>query len=58
MNLKIDEDSYREIFDSFYDRLYSGFYKKKNSHENAQDLSQQIFIKFWRYRQILRVFCR
>ncbi len=21
------------------------------SHENAQDLSQQTFIKFWRYRQ-------
>lgn len=51
MNLKIDEDSFRDIFNKYYDRIYSGFYKKKNSHENAQDLSQQTFIKFWRYRQ-------
>jgi len=50
MYLQIDEDSFREVFNKYYDRIYSGFYKKTKSHEIAQDLSQQTFIKFWRYR--------
>ena len=50
MYLKIDEDSFRDIFNKYYDRIYSGFLKKTQSHEIAQDLTQQTFIKFWNYR--------
>ncbi len=50
MYLKIDERIFRELFHTYYDRLYTGFYKKTGSYEQAQDLTQQTFIKFWRYR--------
>lgn len=50
MYLQIDEISFREVFNKYYDRIYSGFLKKTQSHEIAQDLTQQTFIKFWNYR--------
>lgn len=50
MYLQIDEESFRAVFTKYYDRIYSGFYKKTGSYEVAQDLTQQTFIKFWRYR--------
>ncbi|MBL1408875.1 RNA polymerase sigma factor [Sphingobacterium faecale] len=50
MYLEIDEESFKEVFNKYYDRIYSGFYKKTQSYEVAQDLSQQTFIKFWKYR--------
>ncbi|SJN19791.1 RNA polymerase sigma factor [Sphingobacterium sp. JB170] len=46
----IDDESFRAVFNKYYDRIYSGFLKKTESHELAQDLTQQTFIKFWRYR--------
>jgi len=51
MYLKIDEISFREVFNKYYDKIYSGFYKKTQSYEIAQDLTQQTFIKFWKYRE-------
>ncbi|MGG5903813.1 RNA polymerase sigma factor [Sphingobacterium daejeonense] len=45
-----DEFSFREVFYKYYERIYSGFFKKTQSHEIAQDLTQQTFIKFWHYR--------
>ena len=51
MYLQIDERSFREVFHQYYDRIYTGFFKKTGSHEIAQDLTQQTFIKFWRYRE-------
>ncbi|MVZ66116.1 sigma-70 family RNA polymerase sigma factor [Sphingobacterium sp. DK4209] len=50
MYLLIDEESFREVFNTYYDRIYTGFYRKTGSYEIAQDLTQQTFIKFWRYR--------
>ncbi len=51
MYSQIDEESFRAVFDKYYDRIYSGFLKKTQAHELAQDLTQQTFIKFWRYRE-------
>ena len=50
MYLQMDERNFREVFNKYYDRIYTGFFKKTGSHEIAQDLTQQTFIKFWRYR--------
>jgi len=50
MNSQMDEQKFRAVFDKYYDRIYSGFLRKTQSHELAQDLTQQTFIKFWRYR--------
>ncbi|NQD69891.1 RNA polymerase sigma factor [Sphingobacterium shayense] len=50
MYSQMDEQNFRIVFDKYYDRIYSGFLKKTQSHELAQDLTQQTFIKFWRYR--------
>lgn len=55
MYLKIDEENFKEIFNKYYDRIYSGFYKKTQSLEVSQDLSQQTFIKFWKYRDSYNV---
>ncbi|TDQ78294.1 RNA polymerase sigma factor [Sphingobacterium yanglingense] len=55
MYLEIDEESFKEVFNKYYDRIYSGFYKKTQSYEVAQDLSQQTFIKFWKYRDTYTV---
>ncbi|MGO1245304.1 MAG: RNA polymerase sigma factor [Sphingobacterium sp.] len=51
MYSQIDEESFRVVFDKYYNRIYSGFLKKTESHELAQDLTQQTFIKFWKYRE-------
>ena len=51
MYSQIDEQNFRLVFDQYYDRIYSGFLKKTQSHELSQDLTQQTFIKFWRYRE-------
>lgn len=51
MYLQIDERNFREVFHQYYDRIYTGFFKKTASHQIAQDLTQQTFIKFWRYRE-------
>jgi len=45
-----DEKFFKEVFHTYYDRIYTGFYRKTRSHEIAQDLSQATFIKFWKYR--------
>src|SRR5690606_38821744 len=50
MYSQMDEQNFRIVFNKYYDRIYSGFLKKTESHELAQDLTQQTFIKFWRYR--------
>ena len=50
MYLQMDERNFREVFNKYYDRIYTGFFRKTGSHEIAQDLTQQTFIKFWRYR--------
>jgi len=50
MYAKINTENFREVFYKYYDRIYTGFFKRTGSHEIAQDLTQQTFIKFWRYR--------
>ncbi|MFD1768835.1 RNA polymerase sigma factor [Sphingobacterium suaedae] len=48
--VNIDEAFFQDMFYTYYDRIYAGFYKKTGTHEAAQDLTQMTFIKFWRYR--------
>lgn len=45
-----DEKYFRNIFDTYFDEIYSGFLYKTHNEETAQDLTQLTFIKFWEYR--------
>ncbi|MEJ5088522.1 sigma-70 family RNA polymerase sigma factor [Sphingobacterium faecium] len=46
----LDESLFKNLFYHYYDRIYTGFYKKTNSLEVAQDLTQITFMKLWTYR--------
>lgn len=46
----LDESLFSELFYQYYDRIYSGFYKKTKSHEVAQDLTQITFLNLWKYK--------
>ncbi|MGJ1410543.1 RNA polymerase sigma factor [Sphingobacterium thalpophilum] len=46
----LDESLFKHLFYLHYDRIYTGFYKKTNSSEVAQDLTQITFMKLWTYR--------
>lgn len=45
-----DEIFFKDVFHTYYDKIFLGFYKRTNSYEIAQDLTQLTFIKFWNYR--------
>lgn len=46
----LDESLFKVLFYQHYDRIYSGFYKKTQSFEIAQDLTQITFMKLWIYK--------
>lgn len=41
---------FKTLFDQYFDRIYSTFYRKTGSSETAQDLTQITFMQLWRYR--------
>lgn len=45
-----DEEYFKIIFGQYYDKIYTGFFRKTSSAVISQDLTQITFIKFWEYR--------
>ncbi|MFT4093396.1 MAG: sigma-70 family RNA polymerase sigma factor [Niabella sp.] len=45
-----DEEYFKIVFEQFYDKIYTGFFRKTSSTAISQDLAQITFIKFWEYR--------
>jgi len=50
-----DPDAFREFYCLWDERVYYFFLSKTKDHLNAQDLTQQTFIKFWEYRSSISV---
>lgn len=45
-----NSNTFREFYCCWDERVYYFFLSKTKDHLNAQDLTQQTFIKFWEYR--------
>lgn len=45
-----DHLAFKRFYDLWDERVYFFFLKKTNDEKTAQDLTQQTFVKFWRYR--------
>ena len=49
-----DADAFGELYDRFFDRVYRYLYFRTGNHPEAEDLSEQVFLKAWeaigRYR--------
>jgi RNA polymerase sigma-70 factor (ECF subfamily) len=50
-----DEKAFTELYDCYYDRVYRHVWYRVSSAQDAEDLSQQVFLQAWRalgrYRQ-------
>ena len=44
------ESAFNEVFELFWEKVYTYFVKKTRSTESAEDLTQLVFIKLWKYR--------
>lgn len=45
-----DQQSFKEIYEYYWDYLFSVAFKKSKSNDIAQDLVQETFINLWKYR--------
>ncbi|MCU7693056.1 RNA polymerase sigma factor [Haoranjiania flava] len=45
-----DEVFFKEVFDTYFDKIFSAFRRKVTDTNVAQDLTQLTFLKFWEYR--------
>lgn len=48
-----DDASFKLLFDSYWEMLFNHALKKTKSQDLAQDLAQETFINFWKYRKKL-----
>ncbi|HEX7757325.1 MAG TPA: RNA polymerase sigma factor [Niabella sp.] len=48
-----DYQAFSEVFDCFWDKVYSYLAQKTKNTEAAKDLTQLVFIKLWKYRHTL-----
>jgi RNA polymerase sigma-70 factor (family 1) len=48
-----DERSFRELYDHYYNRIYSIAYKLTKTESVAEDVVQEIFIKLWVHKETL-----
>ncbi|PIS04788.1 MAG: hypothetical protein COT81_04545 [Candidatus Buchananbacteria bacterium CG10_big_fil_rev_8_21_14_0_10_42_9] len=46
-----DTEAFGEIYDLYVDRIYRFIFFKISSHEEAEDLTAEVFLKAWRYIQ-------
>ncbi|TXE13692.1 RNA polymerase sigma factor [Algoriphagus aquimarinus] len=46
-----DNTSFKLLFDTYWEMLFLLALKKTKSHDLAQDLAQETFINFWKYRK-------
>ncbi len=46
---KKDTDAYAELYDLYVKRIYRFVFFKVGSHENAEDVTSEVFLKAWQY---------
>ncbi|MFV0605907.1 MAG: RNA polymerase sigma factor [Niabella sp.] len=52
---KGDHKVFGKIFEEWHNRVYKYFYKLTHDEYTAKELTQQTFIKFWRYRKSISI---
>lgn len=52
-----DHESYRKVYELFHQKVFGYFLSKTKNEEDAADLTQQSFIKLWKYRNLLTTTC-
>jgi RNA polymerase sigma-70 factor (family 1) len=50
-----DKPAFREIFNRYWDLLYKNAYKVLRSHEEAEEIVQELFASLWNRREALRI---
>lgn len=48
-----DYEAFADVFENYWEKVFSYLSKKTNSTEVAKDLTQLVFIKLWKYRTSL-----
>ncbi len=46
-----DYGAFGDVFEAYWEKVFSYLSKKTNSTEVAKDLTQLVFIKLWKYRR-------
>jgi RNA polymerase sigma factor (sigma-70 family) len=47
------ESVFEEVYHDFHEKVFRFYLKRVHTHDNAKDLTQQLFIKLWRSRHTL-----
>lgn len=47
--IKGDEKSFAKVYDLYVDKIYKFVFLKINSRESAEEIVQDVFLKFWRF---------
>ncbi len=48
---KHDPEAYAQLYDAYVEQIYRFIYFKVASHEEAEDLTSEVFLKAWNYLQ-------
>lgn len=51
LRTKHDPESYAKLYDAYVNRIYRFVYFKVSSHEEAEDITSDVFLKAWHYVQ-------
>lgn len=51
VQVKHDPDAYAKLYDTYVKQIYRFVYFKVSSHEEAEDITSEVFLKAWHYLQ-------
>lgn len=51
LRTKHDPESYAKLYDIYVEQIYRFVYFKVSSHEEAEDITSEVFLKAWHYIQ-------
>lgn len=51
LRTKQDPESYAKLYDAYVEQIYRFVYFKVSSHEEAEDITSEVFLKAWHYVQ-------
>lgn len=51
LQVRQDPDAYTELYDAYVKQIYRFVYFKVSNHEEAEDITSQVFLKAWQYLQ-------
>jgi len=54
-NIYINEESFTWLFNAYWEKVYALCYKSINSHEDARELTQNIFKSLWERRDQISI---